>query len=160
MLRVQMVIVAAVTEGDWLRLVDRKGRRIQARVKREWLGKLDVSASEHLTWQGQLERQIGRLQHHAKAHGADPWIKRAKNMAFSIRLRQKDRPPKAGHKQFDKWKSTNWHDACIRMVEQAHNHFRNRLQSPWKLWANQVAKNQQKRVESRYGKSNYSITNT
>ena len=155
---IEKFLVTAVVEDDQIRLVDREGRRIRACMKREQIGQPSVSVLKKLLWQGAIERELAHLCRGVANFSSDLWVKRAKNMELSLRLRKKDRPSKCGHKQLDKWNTTNWSEACNRMIMQLCNQSR-QLNSPWKRWATQVAKNQHKRVKSRYGKIDYSNTN-
>lgn len=159
-MKIEKITVAAIVEGNRFRLIDKQGRRIQRYARRESIGMPNKALLQKIAWLRAIELRLKNFHKSVATSRMDPWLKQAATLEKSIRLRMKERSLKGGHKQCDKWKSTTWHDASLRMVGHAYNHFCNCLQSPWKRWANQVAKNQQKRVESRYGKSNYSIENT
>jgi len=159
MLTIKTVEVAVIVQGNYLQLIDQRGCNIR-RIKGELIGMPEMLTIEKMNWHHVIEKQTTRLNSSLFRSNFEPWFKRADAMSCSLRLRRKDRTPKGGRKQLDKWKTITWKEAALRMVEQAYNNSRQYIRSPWVRWATQVSKNQQKRVESRYGKINNSKSNT
>ncbi|OHB60855.1 MAG: hypothetical protein A2Y12_10120 [Planctomycetes bacterium GWF2_42_9] len=159
MFTIKTVEVAAIIQGNYMQLIDRRGHNLR-KIKCELLGMPDDLTVERMKWCQVMESQMHRLNCFSFSSKSNPWFKRANSMSQALRLRRKDRCSKGGRKQLDEWNTKTWKEAVSRVVEQAYNESRKYLQSPWMKWAVQISKNQQKRIESRYGKINNRIANS
>jgi hypothetical protein len=159
MLIIKTVKIAAIVQGNYLQLIDRRGHNLR-RIKCELIGMPNDLTVERMNWSQVIEQQMHRINFFAFSLQKDLWFKRAHSMSHALRLRRKDKLSKEGRKQLDDWNTKTWNEAALRIVEQAYNESRKYLQSPWMRWAVQISKNQQKRIEARYGKINNRIANS
>ena len=158
MIKIEMIQVAAVIDGTRIRLIDKNGKPVPRCIKAELLGMPDQLTIEKMKWYKVIETQINHFSY-GQEMKCDPWLNRAEAMRNSLRLRIKDLALKGKRRQCDEWKTKSWKEAALRMNEQAYRHFKTYLGCPWKRWAANVSKNHQRRVETRYGKNNYSVAN-
>jgi hypothetical protein len=147
---IRMLAIPACVRGDLAVLLDRKGRRLCG-VRLDRLGPISEELTSELLWHYAAKAMTFRYAFVSLKQCNDPWLKRARSLSASYRLRRHDRSYQGGRKQFDRYPTHTWSDAAKRMVQQAYNRFRRRDRSGWVLWSHTVSSNQNKRAESRYG---------
>jgi len=144
----ELTIPALVRKGR-ARLLDRDGRAI-CTIRLARLGIPPASAIEELRWKNWAKQKT--LQFFWSSHKPllDPWQKRAYSLVVSFRLRRRGCPPRSQRKLLDNFVTINWHDASIRMTQQAWNRLRRYDRSGWDRWSHTMSCNQNRRAERIY----------
>jgi hypothetical protein len=142
-MKVVRVTLTAIRKGGKLLLLDSSGERVASiavdRAERCGKGKAEWSewARRQITLANKREAVASRV--------SDPWERKIGNWLVSVRLRKRDRlrQRKPRHSLRS---TTEWNDAIKRMYFEHKN--ASRRANEWQTWADQTAKNTNRRFES------------
>lgn len=144
----RLVAVAALVNGERVRLMDRSGHPITAWIPTARLGPLDDAAAHSVLWTDCVRRMAYRVGRDATRGLTDPWLRRVISMVASFRLRRLHSAPGNGRRHFDQYPTTTWPAAAKRLVQQGHNRFRVRARTGWERWAYSASNNEKKRADA------------
>lgn len=149
---VREVRITAIQRRGVLHFIDGKGRRF-GRVA-AWRIEHECNPDEFLkrmVWRTWAATECVRTYANWKERNRDtlPWVRWAKNMVTSNRIRHERRPAICGRRMFDQYKTNSWPGAAKRLVMQGINRHRVRTRSGWERWAYTVTNNAQKRTIAR-----------
>lgn len=154
---IRQVTLNAIDQGEFVTLLDRKGRQIGCRRRlTELEGLLDPSAIPLWQWRWAVQRMRLRLSRRNERRCRTPWEKRTDSLAKSIGLRRRDRPYQPqGRQRFQSYPTHSWPEACRRLWTQGNNRFRRHSRDGWTRWTHTVSNNHNKRKGGRYAHEAY-----
>lgn len=156
-IRIQPVPVHAIVLGDFVILVDRRGRPLSTRQRLSELeGALDPSVPATWAWRLAARRMKSQFLSRCGNRQKSPWETKVSTLVASFRLRGRFRPAKARTRQrFERYATHTWEAASKRLWEQGHNRFRRHARGGWVRWAHTVSNNHNKKKGGRYANARY-----
>ena len=146
-MQVVPLTIYGVVQNRTARLFDRDGRSLCS-VRVDRIGLPPKRVVRRIIWWNWATRMAQRARSFSQKRLADPWLRKAEVLAMSFRLRRRQQQYLGGRRRLDRFNTTTWHDAALRMVLQAHNRFRRFARSGWVRWSHTVSNNQNKRADA------------